>query len=326
MRDSSASDMDTFQGVQWQNIRELLRVVLQSKLSSSQNIARRYREQATRFEKTLAFLQQVGILKEGANRISVSGDFEKVAASADEKSVQLHLLAHILRSHTGFRKEICDYLQRFEVSAGELLYRPDSHTRTRRSSVRNFLMELGIVEYSTELDQYRLSPDYLGLYIGIRERRRRLSPSVLQANIANRETIGWAAEEVVLSYERDRVGRTFAHLIDHVSVRNVAAGYDIRSLTLLDRGLTIPRYVEVKAVPDKTLTFYWTANEIEMASLLGQRYYLYLLPVTRQGQFCLECLRVIENAYVAVLGPDAEWQTRKDVICCSLKGEGSDCL
>jgi hypothetical protein len=187
-------------------------------------------------------------------------------------------------------------------------------------------MELGIVQYFTESDQYRLSPDYLELYIGVRDRCRRLSPSVLQGNIKDREAIGWAAEEVILSYERDRVGPGFAHLVDHVSVRNVATGYDIKSLTLLGRGFTIPRYVEVKAVSGRALTFYWTANEIKMASLLGQGYYLYLLPVTRQGQFCLERLRVVQNAHVAVLGPNTEWQTREDVVCCSLKGQGSKWL
>ncbi len=325
MRDSSASDMDAFQGILWHNIQELLRIVLQSELSSSQSIARRYREQATNFGKTLAFLQEIGVLKGGASgRISISGNFEKVATSGDERSVQLHLLAHVLQSHTNFRREVCNYVRGFKVTAGELVYCPDCHTRASKSFVRNFLMELGIVQYSTELDQYRLSPDYLELYIGIRDRCRRLSPSVLQGNIKDREAIGWAAEEMVLSYEKNRVGPDFAHLVDHVSVRNVAAGYDIRSFTLLGRDLTIPRYIEVKAVSGRALTFYWTANEIKMASLLGEGYYLYLLPVTRQGQFCLERLRVVQNAHLAVLGANAEWKTREDVVCCNLKGQGSD--
>lgn len=326
MRDSSAIDVDAFQGIQWRNIRELLRTVLQSRLSSSQNIARRYREQATSFVKTLAFLQEIGVLKGGTTHISMSTDFKKATASGDERSVQLHLLALVLQSHTSFRKEVCNYVRRFKVTAGELIYCPDCRTRASKNSVRNFLMELGIVEYSTELDQYRLSPDYLELYIGIRDRCRRLSPFVLQGNIKDREAIGWAAEEVVLSYERDRVGPDFAHLVDHVSMRNVAAGYDIRSLTLLGRGVTIPRYIEVKAVSGRGLTFYWTANEIKMASLLGQGYYLYLLPVTRQGQFCLERLRIVQSAHVAVLGPNTEWQTREDVVCCSLKGQGAKWL
>jgi hypothetical protein len=329
MRDSSASDMDAFQGIQWHNIQELLRIVLQSELSSSQSIARRYREQATDFGKTLAFLQEIGVLKGGASghlSLSISGDFEKVATSGDERSVQVHLLAHVLQSHTSFRKEVCNYVRGFKVTAGELVYCPDCHTRASKSFVRNFLMELGIVQYSTELDQYRLSPDYLELYIRIRDRCRRLSPSVLQGNIRDREAIGWAAEEMVLSYEKNRVGPDFAHLVDHVSLRNVAAGYDIRSLTLVGPGLTTPRYIEVKAVSGNALTFYWTANEIKMASLLGRGYYLYLLPATRQGQFCLERLRIVQNAHMAVLGPEAEWQTREDVICCSLKGQGLDWL
>jgi hypothetical protein len=148
----------------------------------------------------------------------------------------------------------------------------------------------------------------------------------LRASIEARETIGGAAEEFVLSYERERVGKDFEHLVDHVSVRNVAAGYDIKSVTLSGRRSTVPRYIEVKAVSDATLTFYWTANEIKVAALLGEDYYLYLLPVTRQGQFRRERLQVIKNAHAAVLGPNAEWQIREDVICCRLKGQASDWL
>jgi hypothetical protein len=326
MRDSSANDMDAFQGIEWHNVQELLRIVLHSKLRSSENIARRYREQSTSFGKTLGFLQQIGILKREAGHISIAADFQDIAVNGDERSVQRHLLARVMQSPSGFREEICDYVRRFTVTAGELVYCPDCRTRARNSFVRNFLMELGTIEYSAESDQYRLSSDYLDLYIGVRDRRRRLSPATLQGDIKDREAIGWAAEEVVLSYERDRVGPDFAHLVDHVSLRNVATGYDIKSFTLLGRGRAVPRYIEVKAVSGKALTFYWTANEIKMASLLGRGYYLYLLPMTRQGQFCLERLRVVGNAHAAVLGPNTEWQNREDVICCSLKGHGSGWL
>lgn len=317
--------MDAFQGVQWANVRELLRIVLESKLPLRQNIARRYREQATNLSRTVAFLRGIRVLHEKNGRISVSRDFQKVVASGDERTMQLHLLDHVLQSRTRFRKEVCDYLRRFEVIAGEVVYRPDSRTRGRKSFVRNFLIELGIIVYSGESDLYLLSPDHLDLYVTLRDRHR-CSPSVLQRRVRACESIGWAAEEFVFVYERERVGADFEHLVDHVSARNVAAGYDIKSITLTDRGTTLPRYIEVKAVSDVSLTFYWTSNEIRIAELLGDDYYLYLVPITRQGQFCRERLRVVRNAHMAVLGPNTEWQTCEDVIRCSFQGESLDRL
>jgi len=319
MKGSSVNDMDAFQGIQWRNIREFLRLVLQSTLTSGQHIGRRYREQATNYEKTVHFLRRVGVVKEVEGHISVSPEWEENAAQGNEKALQLRLLSHVLQSRTIFRREVCDYIRRFRVVEGELVYCRDYRTHASKSFVRNFLMECGIVEYCAESDRYRLCRDYLPFYIEVRDRCRQLSPSVLRGNIEDREAIGWAAEETVLSYERNRVGPDFAHLVDQVSRRNVAAGYDIRSLTLLDQGSTIPRYIEVKAVSGAALTFYWTPNEIKVASLLGQGYYLYLVPVTGHGQCCIDRLRIVQDAYKAVLGPEAEWQVREGVVCCSLK-------
>ena len=41
-------------------------------------------------------------------------------------------------------------------------------------------------------------------------------------------------------------------------------------------------YIEVKAVSPNTFTFYWSQREVDVAKVLGQHYYLYLLPVDRR--------------------------------------------
>lgn len=326
MQDSSPGNVDAFCGIEWRNVRAFMQILLRSTLRLRQSVLQRYREQGTSIAQTVAFLKAIHILEESEDRFSLTQDFEESGESNDERIMQSKVIDRLLQTHTRFRQDIHNYLRRFKVIGAEVIYHPDNCTRGRESSVRNFLMELGVVEYCPEADRYRISRDRLHVYIDARDRCPGMSPMALRSSNKARETFGLAAEEIVLSHERERVGKTLQHLVDHVSIRNVAAGYDIRSVTLVGHGSPLPRYIEVKAVSDSWPTFYWTANEIKVAALLAEDYYLYLLPVTRQGQFHRQGLQMIQNAHEAILGPNSRWQIREDVICCSLKGESVDCL
>jgi hypothetical protein len=136
--------------------------------------------------------------------------------------------------------------------------------------------------------------------------------------LEDKKEIGYAAELRAMGYEKRRVGRRFARLVEHVSLRNVAAGYDIRSVNVTAGAVSGPRYIEVKLVSGPRRKFYWTSNEINVARLLGRQYYLYLLPVTTRGAVELASPVIIENAWCAVLGTQSRWEFSNDVIACSL--------
>ena len=86
----------------------------------------------------------------------------------------------------------------------------------------------------------------------------------------------------------------------HVSRRDVGAGYDIESVTVLLRGEYEARYIEVKAVSSEDLNFFWSANEIEVAKELGTTYYLYLVPVSKRGKLDLAKLKTIQDPYTKI--------------------------
>ena len=129
--------------------------------------------------------------------------------------------------------------------------------------------------------------------------------------------MGTAAEELILEYERERVGKDHEMEVHHIAIVDAAAGFDIKSVTLEQSRIQTPRYIEVKAVPRISLRFYWTRNEVLTARRLGEWYYLYLLPVGRQGKFITNELIIIKNPAVEVLAEPDKWLVEPEVLQCS---------
>jgi len=319
MKDSSMVETVSFRGIEWHNVLKLLDVLVESSLLTTEYIARRFKERGTGFPETLEFLLSINALHRRTDHLALSSEVKDAAVNGNRAELQACLLTLLLHHGSGFRTAIYEYVRHFELHESEVLYCAARRQLSRHSFVRNFLMEIGVVAYEGKPRYYRLAPEYNYLYIDAMERSKVVSPSTLVAKLSDQADIGLLAEQRVLSYEKERVGPGSEHLIDHISRRNAAVGYDIKSVTQ-GKGKTLePRYVEVKAVSEVCLRFYWTANEIRVAKLLGKLYYLYLLPVNVRGGFRLESLRIISDAYAVVLRPRSEWDIAENVISCSLK-------
>jgi len=65
--------------------------------------------------------------------------------------------------------------------------------------------------------------------------------------------------------------------------------------------------------------FFWTASEIEAARLLGQSYFLYLLPSLGGQMFDLSKMMIIQNPYSTVYQSPNEWFVEEKVVLCSRK-------
>lgn len=92
-----------------------------------------------------------------------------------------------------------------------------------------------------------------------------------------RKQIGEQGEKFV--YDREirnlvAAGRNdLAQKVDWVSLRDVGAGYDIESFHINGER----KYIEVKTSVSSNDIFEWSAHEIEVARLLGEQYWLYLV-------------------------------------------------
>jgi len=131
------------------------------------------------------------------------------------------------------------------------------------------------------------------------------------AREARNRALGLAGEELVLSYEQQRLERngcgSLAGKVEHVSVkRGDGLGYDILSFETDGR----ERFIEVKTTAfAKATPFYISRNEVEFSRVASERYHLYRLFEfrTKPRMFCLEGdmknrLRLDPVSYLASVG------------------------
>lgn len=148
------------------------------------------------------------------------------------------------------------------------------------SCVRNVLISQGFIipirdDHETRFYIEPLFESYIAKQC--RTQNRQLTLDRLKKQLEINEISGEKAELFVISYEKKRIGRPLCEKIRRISEIDVTAGYDILSYNS-EQSLIPDRYIEVKAV-SKT-GFFWSKNEFEVAKLLGNRYYLYLVDLS----------------------------------------------
>ncbi len=139
--------------------------------------------------------------------------------------------------------------------------------------------------------------------------------------LQNGDKLGLAAEKAVLKYEKERVGPDLEEYIEHISIKNVSAGYDIKSITQIGLNKLEPRYIEVKAVSPTLYKFFWTSNEMRVAEILRKTYYLYLLPVAGNLIFSLIDIKIIPDPFSEIILLSNSWEIETNVVCCTLTSE-----
>lgn len=317
MKDSSVNK-SLLEAIKLRNIIILISILKESKLGIRKLIEKRYKEQATDFDSTVSFLIDIGGLDQEIQNLKLATIFEYPLGSIDKKHIAATVLKLILTKNSIYQNEIFKYLSLFKHLNGEIEYRPDAVQRGKFSGTRNFLIEIGLVSYDSTSDRYVLVPEYINFYAQTSETVFKCSPDKLQNKLREKDKIGKAAEKAIVSYEKKRVGSDYEQYIEHVSLINEAAGYDIRSVTITKPGETEPRYIEVKAVSPLSYRFYWTSNEIGVAEILRRNYYLYLLPVKSDLNFSFAALKIISDPISEIIDTSDEWNVETDVVCCSL--------
>ena len=315
MTGSSDNRHSTFDGLRFAQVSVLLNALMSSDLGTRSRVKRIFSEQAQGFDETVAFAVRVGMITERDGLLEIRTDWPETN-KAGRRARVLHSL---LRVRNRYRSEVFRFVSQFAMIDGELAYLSPAQLRSSESSVRNFLMELGIVKHESGTEKYLLAPEYVSVYASARDGANYTAPASLSHNLAAKSEIGFAAEEAILSYERTRIGQLLAHKVDHVSQRNVAAGYDIRSITVEDNATIVPRFIEVKAVPGRSFRFYWSQNEVNVARALTHWYYLYLLPVDKRGLFDIERLEMIADPCNVVLAESGDWITEPNALRCYLR-------
>jgi hypothetical protein len=299
--------MKVFDNLKFQQIKKLIEIINETKEKNIEIIKNRYKNSSDNFEGAKEFLNKLKIIK-GKNKIltlnAIYQQFNNENFSDD--SLKQLLLNELLTTKSVISKDIRNYFNNFTVNDNMFEYTPTMTSRVKESEIRNFFMELGLIEYKKSTGAYIIKPKYFDKIENYLDFKK-MSPQELALAIKKRDDLGKAAELKVLQYEKDRLS-DFPELlkkIKHISMSDVLAGYDILSW---EKNKAIPRFIEVKAISKNDYNFFWTRNEIEKAKELTNRYYLYLLPVIDNNKFDINSLEIISNPINKVFLNAKEWR------------------
>lgn len=315
MNDSSKQKLSTFENLHLSSVSYFLDAIQRNEVRQRSHIRRLFLESATGFDEVVNFVMRLGLV------VEQNGIFQLIVnwPLFDNAKRSKIILDKLFRARNRYRSEIYRFINQFSLIDGELTYNPSMQLRSKESGVRNFLIEAGVVKHVIDMNGYVLSPEFITIYASARDNSNSKTPITLEHELDRKNEIGLAAELLIVSYEKSRIGQSMENKVVHISHKNVSAGYDIRSATIEDDGSVSPRFIEVKAVPSKSYKFYWSRNEVNVARVLGHWYWLYLLPIDQHAHFDLERLRMLSNPCVSLLSDPDHWSYENDALVCYRK-------
>ena len=302
--------MRIFEHLKYQQVRTCIDVLNETKAKNLEFISSKYESASENFDGVKHFLKELGFLSEKNDILSMSQILETADNRrwADDELKGL-LRKALLETRGPLSNRIQAYLYNFKVAGNAYVYKPPTASRLKESGIRNFFMELDLVEHSPGLGAYKIKEKHLDLFEAYLKRKT-FSPKELALILKKKDELGRAAELEVLRYERQRLARQPELLakIEHTALNDVMAGYDILSWeTERQEGRPVPRYIEVKAVSRTDSKFYWSRHEIEKAKELTKQYSLYLLPVVEGNSFDASNLEIISDPITHIFHNPKNW-------------------
>lgn len=279
-------------------------------------IKKRFEENWTHFVETLALCEQLDLLervdsslfrptKKVMDTVSVKGFHENKVSVLRET-----IRSALLYGPSVITGEIKAYLTGFSFENGHFVFTPTMGENLSLARIRDLLISLEVIEYDGSAAKYRVIDTNPLLHLLSRQSHK-FTPNQLSRINEERQKVGLTAELAIVEFEKQRL-IDFPHLvsnIDHVSEKDVTAGYDIVSYeTPIGGEVVTRRYIEVKAISEEALTFHWSAKEIAVAKGLGYRYYLYLLPMRNSTTCLLGKLKQIQDPYNNIFLDEVSWR------------------
>lgn len=307
-----------FNKIKLSQLYTLCNTLAEAEVRNVSNIKRKYLERGLSFDETLSFLEDLKIVKNNSNELIPSKSFSLTHDSLDEfrKKFLLTLL-----SANGYISDVLqDFLLNFQTENDKIYFKATELQKIKFSDTRNLLLELEFISISADNTTYFINPDFADLFVK-QFISRKLSPESLKKKQAENESIGLTEEKAVIEFELKRLAAisVLQNEIEHTSLDNVLAGYDIKSFEdyLDSNSKRIDRFIEVKAVSLDDYKFYWSKTEIQIAKVFGEKYYLYLIPFVSNDTFALDKMIIKRNPFKSVYSNEQEWKKVEESISFS---------
>ncbi|TXT16818.1 MAG: hypothetical protein FD133_1660 [Erysipelotrichaceae bacterium] len=140
-----------------------------------------------------------------------------------------------------------------------------------------------------------------------------------------KKALGKRAELIALEYEL-MCSEEYIDIVDKSNIKRISeewanAGYDILGFDRISaqNGVYEKILIEVKAVDINKMEFHWSQNEINIAKLNQDIYYIYLVDVERSEDNLKESIKVIHNPYIEIFGLKSLWTKQCESVIVSME-------
>ncbi len=325
MKGSLQLKMIDFNKISVNQIMHISQVINDSSLMQQEFIAARYAKTMPNYQTTIEFLTElklIGVIKDLIVIKPAYGKFlQEIQHSSHPKEVTI---SFIIKKMFDSPNKIGDYAKQFlsVFSLRDEYYelKPTLKQKLEYSGIRNFFMDLRLLEYDSTNTRYIVQDNFILAYPEFKGGFHASEDSFKRIRKL-KEKIGRAAELKIIEYEKKRLCDfpQIIEKIEHTAIKDVSAGYDIKSYDYTNNQEFVSRLIEVKAVSSWNYRFYWSNNEIETSKLNRETYYLYLLPVKTRGEFDIENMKIINDPFLNVYNNKDAWSSMVETLSYTLR-------
>jgi hypothetical protein len=197
----------------------------------------------------------------------------------DLSDEQKRVLLRTCYLHGALRKDAMAILNVFSPGLGADAFRWSSYDSPPLPNewAAEHLTELGLLERRD--DGWEVRASYTRTVAEFLAEGDGWSEESFREYLKEKEEVGKLGERLVKTYEVNRLlnlGHTVeARCVRQISRLRVNAGYDIESFDSSSPAVAYDRFIEVKSARGRQMRFFWTDNEIKVATKLGPRYWIY---------------------------------------------------
>jgi hypothetical protein len=239
------------------------------------------------FEPILEFAKMVQVISERSNGLGLTDLGRELVAQNAAKTYELRptqcvLLLRKCYLDGQFRSLTRTLLGKFIINpnSGRLTWSSiDSEPLGEAEWIGNHFVQLGVVQRNSSV--LVAAPTYNDMLIRFAEEGPDFTEAQFREVLREKKLVGNIAESFVVQWEKGRLKRA-GHTVEatcvaRISKLRVNAGYDINSYDSASPSLAHDRFIEVKGSGKTTVQFVWTPNEMQKASALGSRYWIYFV-------------------------------------------------
>jgi hypothetical protein len=233
---------------------------------------------------SIEFAGQIGLLLINGNAISLTDEglgFIELNPSSqyDLSEEQKRVLLRTCYLHGALRQTAMAILKVFSPALGSDAFRwslVDSPALPNEWTAEH-LSQLGLLERRD--DGWEVRVDYTKTVAEFLEEGEGWSEEKFREVLKEKEEVGKLGENLVKAFEMRRLIK-MGHAVEARCVRRISnlrvnAGYDIESFDSSSPTVAYDRFIEVKGTRGRDMRFFWTDNEIKVATKLGKRYWIY---------------------------------------------------